>query len=44
MYRFATTGKYKEGIADFQKALSIKSTHKNARNYLVETEVVLGKE
>lgn len=40
----ATTGKYKEGIADFRKALTIKNTHKNARNYFVETQVVYGKE
>jgi tetratricopeptide (TPR) repeat protein len=39
----ATTGKYAEGIADFRKALSLKSTHRNARNYLVETQVVYGK-
>ena len=40
----ATTGKYREGLADFEKALSIKSTHRNARNYFVETQVVYGKE
>ena len=39
----ATTGQYKEGIADFRKALSLKSSHRNARNYLVETQVVYGK-
>ena len=40
----ATTGQYKDGTADFRKALSLKNTHKNARNYLVETLVVYGKE
>ena len=36
-------GKYKEAIADFLKALSLKSSHRNARKYLVETQVVFGK-
>ena len=40
----STTGKYREGIADFRSALSIKNTHRNARNYFVEIQVVLGKE
>jgi hypothetical protein len=40
----ATTGKYREGLADFEKALSIKSNHRNARNYFVETQVVFGRE
>lgn len=42
--RFATTGKYKEGITDFQKALSIKNTHRNARKYLTETQVAYAQE
>ena len=40
----ATTGHYLDAITDFRKALSLKSSHKNACNYLVETQVVYGKE
>lgn len=40
--RFANDGKYKQGIADFEKALTLKHTHRNARNYLVQTQVAYG--
>lgn len=40
--RFANDGKYREGIADFEKALTLKHTHRNARNYLVQTQVAYG--
>jgi tetratricopeptide (TPR) repeat protein len=39
----ATTGLFRDGIADFRKALSLNASHKNARNYLLETQVVYGK-
>ena len=39
----ATTGLFKDGIADFRKARSLNASHKNARNYLLETQVVYGK-
>lgn len=42
--RYANGGKFKEGIADFEKALTVKHSHKNARNYLVETQVAYGEE
>lgn len=40
--RFANDGKFKDGIADFEKALTLKCTHRNARNYLVQTQVAYG--
>lgn len=42
--RYANDGHYKDAIKDFEKALTINHTHRNARKYLVETQVALGKE
>lgn len=39
---FANSGKYQEGIVDFEKALTIRHTHSNARKYLVETQMAYG--
>lgn len=42
--RFANNGKYRQAIANFEAALTLKHTHKNARKYLVETQVAYGQE
>ena len=41
---FANNGRYQEGIVDFERALTIKHTHSNARKYLVETQIAYGEE
>lgn len=43
-YRSANAGKYSEAIADFETALTINHTHKNAHRYLVETQIAYGEE
>ncbi len=42
--RYANDGTYKAAVRDFEKALTINHTHRNARKYLVETQVAYGKE
>ena len=42
--RLANGGKYSDAIVDFEAALTINHTHKNARKYLVETQVAYGEE
>ncbi len=42
--RYANDGQFKEAIHDFEKALTLNHTHRNARTYLVETQVVYGRE
>ncbi|XP_064382793.1 tetratricopeptide repeat protein 14-like isoform X5 [Halichondria panicea] len=41
---YANDGQFKEAIHDFEKALTLNHTHRNARTYLVETQVVYGRE
>lgn len=40
----ANNGRYREGIVNFERALTIKHTHANARKYLVETQIAHGEE
>lgn len=42
--RSANAGKYSEAIVDFEAALTINHTHKNARKYLVDAQVSYGEE
>ena len=42
--RLSNGGRYSEAIVDFEKALTINHAHRNARKYLVETQVAYGKE
>ena len=40
--RFANKGRLREAIADFEAALCINHAHRNAKKYLVETQIALG--
>ncbi|KAL5471477.1 hypothetical protein EMCRGX_G029597 [Ephydatia muelleri] len=41
---YANSGHYEQALKDFQSALTIKQSHKNARRYLVETQTAYGQE
>lgn len=42
-YRFANSGSFKKAIDDFETALKLNQTHTNARKYMAETLVALGR-
>ena len=44
LYSFANSERYKQAITNFETALTLKRTHRNARKYLVETQVAYGQE
>lgn len=41
---YANAGKYREAISDFEAALTVNTSHRNAKNYLVETHVAYGQQ
>lgn len=42
-YRYANSGSFKKAIDDFETALKLNQTHANARKYMAETLVALGR-
>lgn len=42
-YRYANSGSFKKAIDDFETALKLNQTHTNARKYMAETLVALGR-
>jgi len=43
-FRYANKGNFEKAIEDFETALKFNSSHYNARKYLAETLVALGKQ
>lgn len=44
IFRLANLGRFEKAVEDFQKALKYNPTHSNARKYICETLVELGKQ
>lgn len=44
LFRLANLGRFEKAVEDFQKALKYNPTHSNARKYICETLVELGKQ
>lgn len=42
--RLANLGRYEKAIEDFEKSLKLNPNHSNARKYMCETLVELGKQ